>query len=395
MAAGAAVGVLVAFATPANSGGGSSVLINGRSKCGTQTYPGMACAGTGVYNHTKTTEEICCRLCASDHRCAQWTFHGSKTEGKCVLSSVAQSAKVKAGCTCGMKAGPTPPEPPTPAPPGPGPPPTPPPMPPPTPGPHAPLGPDPSLDTIPVICHSFDGKHSSEQWPRDPEEIATLSKFRMVVIEKFEGTCWDQCYVHPVPGKCVPSCDVEHYMVGTAKALKAANPKLSVLMYLNSMMMFPFYSLASRYLSQPSLLLHDQAGQLVTLQNDAGLGNLTVPDWGQAAARELWWGELQNYTGTGFFDGVFADKARKNANKDQLCNHGCGNLSHSVAVAWGAVSLPPPSIFPHLIVLLNCAARCAMYTVIRRRRSSAAHDRGAAHDWSWRCNAEGHLGFDW
>eukprot|EP01045_Picozoa_sp_COSAG04_P049418 COSAG04_NODE_19476_length_415_cov_1.303797_2_plen_61_part_01 len=39
--------------------------------------------------------------------------------------------------------------------------------------------------------------------------------------EKFEGNCWDQCYVHPVPGKCVPACDVERYMLGTAQALKA------------------------------------------------------------------------------------------------------------------------------------------------------------------------------
>ena len=34
--------------------------------------------------------------------------------------------------------------------------------------------------------------------------------------------------------------------------------------------------------------------------------------------------------------GVFADKARKDAKKDQLCNHGCGDLSHAVAQAWGA-----------------------------------------------------------
>ena len=107
-----------------------------------------------------------------------------------------------------------------------------------------------------------------------------------------------------MPGKCVPACDVEHFMFGTAKALKAANPKLAVLMYLNSMMLFPFYSLAARYFSQPSLLLHDEAGRLVLLQNDAGLGNLTVPDWGQAAARELWWEELRNYTDTGLFDGA-------------------------------------------------------------------------------------------
>ena len=69
------------------------------------------------------------------------------------------------------------------------------------------------------------------------------------------------------------------------------------------MLLFPFFSLAERYLSKPSLLLHDKAGELVTLQNDAGMGNLTVPDWGQLTARELWWEELRNYTGTGLIDG--------------------------------------------------------------------------------------------
>ena len=72
------------------------------------------------------------------------------------------------------------------------------------------------------------------------------------------------------------------------------------------MLLFPFFSLAERYLSKPSLLLHDKAGKLVTLQNDAGMGNLAVPDWGQVAARELWWQELRNYTGTGLIDGKAA-----------------------------------------------------------------------------------------
>ena len=44
-----------------------------------------------------------------------------------------------------------------------------------------------------------------------------------------------------------------------------------------------------------------------------------------------------NSTNAGFAcAGVFADKARKDAKKDQLCNHGCGDLSHAVAQAWGA-----------------------------------------------------------
>ena len=53
-------------------------------------------------------------------------------------------------------------------------------------------------------------------------------------------------------------------------------------------------------------ILHDKQNRLVTLQNDAGMGNLTVPDWGQAAARNLWWEELRNYTSTGLIDGATA-----------------------------------------------------------------------------------------
>ena len=75
---------------------------------------------------------------------------------------------------------------------------------------------------------------------------------------------------------------------------------------LNSMLLFPFFKFAERYFAQPSLLLHDKQNRLVTLQNDAGMGNLTVPDWGQAAAREIWWEELRNYTSTGLIDGAAA-----------------------------------------------------------------------------------------
>lgn len=192
------------------------------------------------------------------------------------------------------------------------------------------------MDTVPVVCHSFYGKKEREPYPRSSADIAVLAKYRMVVIEKFEGPCWDECYVHPVEGACVPSCDVEQYIAGTARALKEANPRLSVIMYLNSMLNFPFYSLTGRYLAKPELLLHDKDGKLGTLQNDAGLGNLTVPDFAQSAARKLWLDELKNYTSSGLFDGVFADKAVKNGGGDQLCNHGCIDLTHSAATAWEA-----------------------------------------------------------
>jgi len=192
------------------------------------------------------------------------------------------------------------------------------------------------METLPVACHSFYGKKKTEPWPRSAEDIATLAKFRMVVIEKFEGPCWDQCYLHPAKGSCDPSCNVEQYITGTAKALKQANPQISVILYLNSMLNFPFYGLTGKYLAEPELLLHDKNGKIGTLQNDAGLGDLTVPDFSQKRARDMWLDEIRNATSTGWFDGVFADKAVKNANDDKLCNHGCIELTHDVATAWGA-----------------------------------------------------------
>jgi len=79
--------------------------------------------------------------------------------------------------------------------------------------------------------------------------------------------------------------------------------------------------------------LHDKKGKVGTLQNDAGLGNLTVPDFSLKSAQELWLDAIQNATSTGLIDGIFADKAVKNANKNQVCNHGCIDLTEEKAAA--------------------------------------------------------------
>merc|ERR1712113_103130 len=152
------------------------------------------------------------------------------------------------------------------------------------------------MGTIPVVCHSFYGKKQSEPYPRSKQDIATLAKFRMVVIEKFEGPCWDHCFVHPVPSECNPSCNTESYIRGTAQALKKVNPKISVVMYLNSLLNFPNYNLTGHYLAKPTLLLHDKNGNIGHLQNDAGLGNLTVPDFSVPEAQNLWLVAMHNAT---------------------------------------------------------------------------------------------------
>jgi len=117
---------------------------------------------------------------------------------------------------------------------------------------------------------------------------------------------------------------------------KRVNPKISVVMYLNSLLNFPNYNLTGHYFAKPTLLLHDKNGDIGHLQNDAGLGNLTVPDFSVPEAQSLWLEAMHNATRTGLIDGIFADKAVKNANSDKVCNHGCIKLEHDKATAWAA-----------------------------------------------------------
>ena len=67
----------------------------GGERCAMAVQPGIACAGTGVYNHTKNTKDECCKMCAADNRCVEWTFHGIKLVGKCFLASGTQAPKAK------------------------------------------------------------------------------------------------------------------------------------------------------------------------------------------------------------------------------------------------------------------------------------------------------------
>jgi len=195
----------------------------------------------------------------------------------------------------------------------------------------APIGPDTSLDTVPVMIHSFYGKHDSVPWPRSQADLEILAKYRQVVIEKFEGPCWLECYQH---NNCSSSCGTEDYIVGTAQGIKKINPNVSITFYLNSVMSFPMYHYDALLYKNVSLLLHDKTGKIGKLQNDAGMKNLSVPDFGQEGARQLHLAEIKKYMDTGAIDGIFSDKAVKSASKDQLCNHDCIDLTDDVATAW-------------------------------------------------------------
>ena len=91
------------------------------------------------------------------------------------------------------------------------------------------VSPDTSLDTIPISYFGGVNCKGSQ------ENIEILAKMRLIVIEKWAGPCWYECYANltktpPIP--CQPSCGAENYQMNTIKRAKMANTKLSAVFYL-------------------------------------------------------------------------------------------------------------------------------------------------------------------
>jgi len=87
-----------------------------------------------------------------------------------------------------------------------------------------------SLATIPVV---YFGGNSAY---RPDANIAMLAKQRAVMIEKWEGPCWDACIQNNTVGvPCNSACGGESYMLDTLRRVKAANPKVATAYYQNSL----------------------------------------------------------------------------------------------------------------------------------------------------------------
>ena len=107
----------------------------------------------------------------------------------------------------------------------------------PTPVPH-PAKPAPywSWDTLPIAYH---GANRSGLYT--PEAEAQLARYSLVTLEKWYTPCGAQG-----PTQAGPECDVEDRMFGTFQRIKALNPNVTTIMYLNSNFDFAFYALHGR-----------------------------------------------------------------------------------------------------------------------------------------------------
>ena len=162
--------------------------------------------------------------------------------------------------------------------------------------------PDTSLETIPVSY--FGGVNCKE---RTQENIEMLAKMRLIVIEKWEGPCWYECYSNltmnpPVP--CQPSCGAENYQMNTIKRAKMVNPKLAAVFYLNTLYDFPFLELHGKFVDANADMVGTN-GKLVAFKNDNGMPNINVFDFSQEVGCDLWTGFVKNLVDSGNVDGLF------------------------------------------------------------------------------------------
>ena len=172
-----------------------------------------------------------------------------------------------------------------------------------------------SWDTLPVAFHSCTSAAGLSV-----AQAAQLARFSMVTIEKYQdiaavapGSTLSPPYADPGGlyacqngsdlSRC--GCCAEDEIVTAARAIKAVDPTVVTLAYLNTQIVYPWYRAARPVATHPSWWLagnnHDGPNGSTWHTVD-----LTVPE-----AAAAWQRTATNLTTTGAIDGVFADGCMK------------------------------------------------------------------------------------
>ncbi len=145
----------------------------------------------------------------------------------------------------------------------------------------------------------------------------------MAVIEKWEGPCWSQCVQNKTKGvPCEPSCDTASYQLATIRAIKAINPRVSTVFYLNTLYDFETYHLYGE-LEAAGGNMRDVHGRQVGLEQDGGMPACPVYDFANSSVVDRFLSYHKALVATGLVDGTFPDKsnafAMRNASLWQIC----------------------------------------------------------------------------
>lgn len=199
------------------------------------------------------------------------------------------------------------------------------------------LAPNTSLATVPTAY--FGGNFAA----RADANIEMLAKMRIVMIEKWEGPCWQKC-LQAGPGSpdCSASCGVENYILDTFRQVKAVNPSVATVLYWNTLLAFPFYTAVGKFAAADALTIDSSTGKPISIRNDNGMEDIGVYGFDTEKGVQLYIDTVKNLTSIdGLVDGFFGDKWDSGAQQGkggqwQICNHECGNVTAAQAKAWNS-----------------------------------------------------------
>lgn len=169
--------------------------------------------------------------------------------------------------------------------------------------------------TLPVAWHSDNG--DSSKWTA--VELQTLAKYSAVTFEKTQGGDFFPPAVGGHKGLTCQngtdtsgcSCCEEDYIVKAAKVLKSVNQNVHVFAYVNSVIAYPWYAGAQRFLTNESYWLRDVNG---TLLNNIKMNPVeTWYTWNHAVPEvaEIFKAQCKNMTSSGYVEGCFVDGCTK------------------------------------------------------------------------------------
>lgn len=200
------------------------------------------------------------------------------------------------------------------------------------------VGPTWSWATLPAFFHS--SEHAGPDGGFSPEALETITKFPIVTIEKWQGD------------KIEPPIFEEQAWAVAAKLIKAINPKISVVVWLDSFRIYTADKALNPDLKsscttgrfRPAEFLETGGAMdgkldpqsVYLLKNSTGLPALEswsgchIFDHTKAVARDYWTGMCLNITAGGHIDGCGAD-ASWQTGVDQAA---AWNLAPAMAQSW-------------------------------------------------------------
>ena len=129
---------------------------------------------------------------------------------------------------------------------------------------------------------------------------------RMIMIEKWEGRCWQDCLGNGTgSSSCQPSCGVENFILDTLQRVKALNPGTATVLYWNTLLAFPFYTAVGKFQAANALTIDSETKKPIVIRNDNGMEGIYVYAFDTAEGVQLYIDTVKNLTSTGIVDGFF------------------------------------------------------------------------------------------